>query len=469
MDLTARQRKILKVVGLVALGLFAFVFALAQTFPYDRLKDRLIDELSDKYDVSIDDIHAGWLPGTVIIEGFSLKTRPTKEDEKPTAVFIDEVEIDIGILALITRRYVVDVTASVTGGEIEVAVEMSKSELDVEIRTSSLPLQNVPGLAGVVGLPMGGPLDAKVDLEVPIKKKGKRSEFKWTEAEGSVSIQCTGCTAGDGQAKLKMKPRAGASRRLRQRALFAAEGITVPRLSLGNAVVEIEIAGGIGKINAFSAKSKDGELSLDGEVRFAEPFKRSTLPGCMRFKLSDALKQREPNFGNIEFTLPPRARQDDGSFAIPTKGNLGRFGLNHRKQCDDPGGSSGDRPTASKMPKLTVPPSKAERVGSPASRGDDDDDDEPVDTPEPGTSGPDLGAARLRDVAQKVADKKAAEEAGDEAGDEGESEGEGQGEGDQGEAREGFVEGEPAEGEGEVIEDEGEVVEGEGEGTPPVD
>lgn len=457
MNLSTRQRKILKVVGLVALGLVAFVFALAQTFPYDRVKDRLINELSSKYDVTIGDVHAGWIPGTVIIEEVSLKTRPEKADEKPTAIFIDEIEVDIGVLALLTKRYVVDVTASVTDGEIEVSVEMTKSELDVSIHTSKLPLQNVPGLAGVVGLPMGGPLDAKVDLEVPIKSKGKRKQFKWTEAEGKVSIQCTGCTVGDGKAKLKMKPRPGTSKRRQRRALFAAQGITVPRLRLGNAVVEIEIAGGIGKINAFEAKSKDGELSFDGEVRFAEPFKRSTLPGCMRFSLSDALKKREPDFGNIEFTLPARARQDDGSFAIPTKGNLGRFGLNHRKRCAEPGGGDKprERPTVSARPKLGSPASARARGA------DDDDDGEPeVKIPARGESGPDLGgAAKLRDAAQKAAteaksedDDQAKDAGADEANGEGQDEGEGEGQDER------------EEGEGEDGQAEG----GEGD-TPPVD
>lgn len=417
MNLSSRQRKILKVVGFVALALITFVFALAQTFPYDRLKDRLITELSDKYDVSIADIHSGWLPGTVIIEGFSLRSRPEKKDEKPTAIFVQEIEIDIGLFALIRQHYDVDVVATLAGSEVEVEVRMSESELDVSIHTEGLPLQSVPGVAGVVGLPMGGPLDADIRLEVPIAAKGKRRQFKWSEADGKVAIQCNGCTVGDGKAKLKMKPRSGTSARRRRRMLFAAEGITVPKLRLGNAVIDIDIAAGIGTINAFKAKSGDGELSLEGELRLAEPFKRSTLPGCMRFSLSDELKKREPNFGNIELTLPARSREDDGTFAIPTKGNLARFGLNHRRRCTGAGGgdaSDRERPSISSRPKLT-PRSRDDRTGSAATRGDDED----VTAPEPGTSGPSLTGERLRDVARKAADAKAhpdKEESGEASG-----------------------------------------------------
>ena len=445
MNLSTKQRKILKIAGFIALGLFTFLFALAQTFPYDRIKDRLITELSDKYDVTIADVHAGWLPGTVIIEGFSLKTRPSKPDEKPTAIFIEEIEIDIGLLALIRQHYNIDVVASVTGGEIEVEVRMSKTELDVEIHTEGLPLQSVPGVAGVVGLPMGGPLAADVSLEVPIEAKGKRRQLKWSEAEGKVSLQCAGCTIGDGEAKLKMTPREGASTRLRQRMMFAAEGITVPKLSLGNAVIDLEISSGIGKFKSFQVKSKDGELSFDGELRMAEPFKRSTLPGCIRFSLSDSLKKREPNFGNIEFTLPARARQDDGSFAIPTKGTLARFRLNHRGRCDAAGGGDEprDRPSITARPELRSPPSKDERTGA---------DD--VAPPEPGTPATEM-AERLQDVA-----RQAGEEDGDAKRDGGAAPageeppaGEGEGTGEAEIEGEGEVEAVP-EGEGQV-QDEG--------------
>jgi hypothetical protein len=136
---------------------------------------------------------------------------------------------------------------------------------------------------------------------------------------------------GDGVAKLKMRPPEG--RRPTRASAFAAEGMTVPRLTLGNAGAEIAISKGIGSIKRFDATSKDGWLKLEGRIEFKDPFALSTLPGCMTFRLSDELRQREPNFSNIEFMLPPRAKQQDGSFAIPTKGKLTALGWDVRSQC----------------------------------------------------------------------------------------------------------------------------------------
>ena len=55
-----RAKKVLKIAGYVVLALVTFVFALQLSFPYNRIKERLVDQLSEKYDVSIGDVER-WL------------------------------------------------------------------------------------------------------------------------------------------------------------------------------------------------------------------------------------------------------------------------------------------------------------------------------------------------------------------------------------------------------------------------
>jgi hypothetical protein len=198
------------------------------------------------------------------------------------------------------------------------------------------------------------------------------------------------------------------ARRPRRASVFAAEGLTVPKLNLGETAIQVDIKNGIGTIKKFSAKSKDGELALEGKIEFRDPFKQSKLPGCLRFKLSDALKTREPDFGNIEFMLPEMSRQPDGEFAIPTKGTLAQLGWDVRRRC-----SSGDEPTdgersarpviterAPDMPP-TLPPAatpseeeKARQAGMQPAPG------EPG--AEPGGSGPALSPTAIRGAADDV-------------------------------------------------------------------
>lgn len=450
MSLTDRQRKILKVVGLVALALMVFFFALARTFPYDRLKDRLIAALSTKYDVTIGEIRPGLFPGDVVIESFQLQTRPTKADEKPTTIFFDEVEVDIGLLALLRRHYDVDIVAKVTGGQLEADVLLTKSALKASVHTEMLPLQGIPGISEAVGLPMAGKLNADFNLELPMVRKGKRAQPKWTQASGHLMLTCASCTIGDGKAQLKMRrPQSSSRRHRRRRMLFAGKGLTVPRLRLGRALVEVDIDQGVGKIKTFSAKSADGRLSIDGELRFAEPFKRSTLPGCMHFKLSDELKKREPKFGNIEFLLPERARQDDGSFAIPTKGRLTMLRWDIKKRCGESAGDTGKdglrrRPTIRARPEHERQPPAPPELRPHAGSG------ETIERPPPRTSGPPLGD-RLGDAA------KAASEHAEHARDQAEADRDGEGDeaegDDQGESVDEGAEGDREPDEGEPDDD----------------
>ena len=71
--LSARTRRILRIAGLVVLGLVTFVFALQATFPINRVKDKIVEALSEKYDVQIGEIDRGILPGRVYLKQVSLR------------------------------------------------------------------------------------------------------------------------------------------------------------------------------------------------------------------------------------------------------------------------------------------------------------------------------------------------------------------------------------------------------------
>ncbi|MBA3463494.1 MAG: hypothetical protein H0T46_26295, partial [Deltaproteobacteria bacterium] len=51
-QLGRRTRLVLRYVGFFLLAVVTFVFALQLTFPYDRVKDKIVEALSTKYDVT---------------------------------------------------------------------------------------------------------------------------------------------------------------------------------------------------------------------------------------------------------------------------------------------------------------------------------------------------------------------------------------------------------------------------------
>lgn len=411
LHLTGRQRKIARWAGMGLLAIVSFLVTLKFTFPYDRLQGKLVDALSEKYDVTVGDVGGGLLPGTVVFDDVVLRSRPTAPGEKSSEILIDELVIDLGLdfglLGALRNRVVFDVEADLVGGEISAEVEASESMFEAHVETESLALGKLPGVASAVGLPMSGSLDAEVELRLP--------GGKWKNAEGHIELDCLECTVGDGVAKMTMAPSSTSSSGRRRRtsagaAAFSSTGVTVPRLALGEAKVLVDISKGVGDIKTFSAASKDGWLKIEGKIEFRDPFPNTLFPGCMRFKLSDELKQRDPKFGNIEYTLSEKMRQNDGSFALPTKGRLTELRWDVRRRCGGGSTEDGER-TPPERPGLARPsldsqtppqggepvdPSQVPGVSGRGEAGAASVDPNaptegtilPSDAPAPGTSGP---------------------------------------------------------------------------------
>ena len=326
MELTLRQKKLLTWIGYPLLALFTFVIALHMTFPYNRVKGKVIESLSDKYDVSIADVEPTFLPGGIIFNKIVLQTRPDNPKEKPTTVIIDKLRVDAGLFAMLRGRVDLDILAEIGAGKIEGNIAVSSSSMSTSLSTHSLPLETVPGLKSAIGLPMSGGLDARVSITLP--------HHKWSKAHGSIELDCPGCTIGDGKAKIHPPKRKRRSR-FRRRSGFPMDpsaGLTVPRLSLGNTSAVVKIAEGVGTIETFSGTSKDGEMKIEGKLRFSDPFKRSKLPGCFHFKLSDSLKKREPNFGNIMAFLDV-SEDKDGWGHMKMIGYLPQLSYRPVKKC----------------------------------------------------------------------------------------------------------------------------------------
>jgi type II secretion system protein N len=286
MTLTERQRRILRWLGYPLLALVVFTFTLQLTFPYDRVKDKLIEVLSQRYEVQIASAGPTFLPGGMELESMILKSRPTRPGEEPTPILIDRLTVDVGLLSLLLGRVSVDLVAEIGEGSIEGDITASSGELAIEFSTEDLELGAIPGLRDAIGLPMKGGLDAELEVTLP--------EQRWDQAEGSFTLSCPSCVIGDGKAKIKPKAQG------RRTSFFAGEGLTVPALDLGELEGKITFEKGRGTIEKLGAKSKDGDLAIHGTIELGNPFSESRFgQTCMKFRLSDALKQREAQFGNV--------------------------------------------------------------------------------------------------------------------------------------------------------------------------
>lgn len=347
-----KTRMVLRVVGLFLLAIVTFVFALQLTFPYGRVKDKIVEALSAKYDVTIGGVERGIVPGRVYFTAVSLRTRPAKADELASTLYIEKLEVDLGILALIKGAAKVRIDAKIASGHLKGSIEISKSGTSVDIEGVDLPAANLP-MREAIGLPMSGKLELSVQLDLPNEKtKAGKSAPDWSKAAGEINFECpTGCTFGDGKTKLKPKLKNARSQ------AFAGDGIDFGKITVDTMLAKVTIKDSQLELEKFDAKSQDGELHIDYQMTLAQDFGESTVMGCLRFKGSEGLSKREPKtFAAL--TTTGASIGPDNLFHIKLDGHfkdmkrLAQFCGPSVKSAnmDDPGAGGNSRPNLTVQP-----------------------------------------------------------------------------------------------------------------------
>ena len=375
-----RARKVLRYVGYGFLALFSFVFALQCTFPYDRVKERIEDALDQKYDVSIQGVERGIMPGRMYLKSVTLRTRPSasdvqkvmeiadaKERDKQlglltSTLYVETLEVDVGLFALLRGKASIDVDAKIGPGHIHGNITIAKSGTSVSLAGEDLQSAALP-MREVIGLPMNGVLEFDVDLDLPNEKlKSGKVGANWQKAEGEIDLACPhGCTFGDGKTKLKPK-----LKNTRNQA-FAQDGIEFGKVNIDKLVAHVEVKGGHLKVTKFENASQDGELHVDFDLTLAQEFGESMTAGCLRFNGSDSLLKRDPKTHAAISTTGANLGPDnlfhirlDGKFKEMKR--LPQFcgaGFSD-KNIDNPGGGSG----SARQPSITVQPEEQVRPGS---------------------------------------------------------------------------------------------------------
>jgi type II secretion system protein N len=355
-----RTRKILRYAGFVLLALVTYVFALQLTFPYGRVKAKVIEALSSKYNVTIQEVEPGWIPGRVYFHNIMLESRPAKADETPTKSTIKELEVDLGIMPLLGSRASVDFDATVGAGHITgtVSAPFNGRGFSIDVTGDDVPSALLP-MRDLVGVPTSGKIDFGFALSLPSEKlKNGKIGPNWQKAEGAISLACpAGCVLGDGKSKLKLK-----AQNARQQA-FAEDGIEFGTINVASLAAKVDIKKGHLNLTKFDFKSPDVELNVEYELTLAPVLDDSEVNGCLRFKGTEALAEREPKT-HAALTTTGANIGPDGLFHITLDGRFGKMGRkarscgpalkgndNHGEDFSDHGGSGNHG-----RPNLTVQP-----------------------------------------------------------------------------------------------------------------
>jgi type II secretion system protein N len=308
--MTPRLKRVLVIVGYAAFYFFALVVFFFWTFPYDRLKHRIVRDFNarqsgpDALRLELDELSSYWLSG-IEAEGLRLVSAPEGTAKKPTVTSIDSAHARLSLLALLVGRRSISFGADAFGGSLDGSISDSDAERVVEIEIDDLDLGQTPMLAGLLGLPLTGAVSGIVELVTP--------EARLSKAEGKMSLKVTGLSVGDGKAKIR-------------------EIIALPKLDAGTLTLEAEVKTGTVKITQLAGSGPDLEVGAEGTIRLRDQPGQSVLQLTSEFKFTDRYTNKDDLtralFGpSGAFDLDRKnraAKRPDGFYSWRVTGTLDR-------------------------------------------------------------------------------------------------------------------------------------------------
>jgi type II secretion system protein N len=300
-----RFRTIRRVAGLGAFGLVVFLIAFMMAFPYDRVKDQIV-AIAATQNLDMEVGSTGPTMGIgVVLKDVTLRKRP-EPGKKASIIAIDRARINVSPLAQLRGELAYTLALDALDGQIEAAESAEKGRSTTKVQTKEISLAQLPGVKDAINLPLAGLLDLTLELAKPNHRNG--------EANGTLSWTCAGCGIGDGKEKLKI-----ASNPL------LAEGMSFPRISLGDFAGKVTFVKGVGRLQGVHARSPDGEIFIDGEVRLADPVGYSYLDLYVRFKMSEGLLRRADKLQILLQLAESMGKRSDGFYGFRLTGSFARL------------------------------------------------------------------------------------------------------------------------------------------------
>lgn len=303
-------------IGYLAFFFFAFVVAVTWTFPYDKLKERLVTSFnaqqrasSTQQELQIDELDSSWLTG-IKAKGVHLFMPPLEPGKPNVELVLDEVRARVSLLSLLVGNKDITFTIKAFDGTIEGEFVDKGKERDIKLELDGVDVGKVGLLGQALGVPMEGKLKGLVDLKLP--------EGKASKGSGVVNLEIDDLAIGDGKAKIKGL-------------------LELPKLTVGTLKFEAEAKEGILKVGKLGATGKDLELSGEGRIQMRELANDSNLDLNAKFKVNDGYRGKNDKtkslFGAPGSNIPPlfeldptvkKAKTPDGLYAFHVRGQLGK-------------------------------------------------------------------------------------------------------------------------------------------------
>lgn len=288
--------------------LFCFLTFAYCTFPYDRVRDRLEEEVERSVpgsDLEIVGLSPSWVTG-VELTGVSLTLPAEEEGERPTQLSLTEVTARVGVLDYLFGTTSLSYSAELGGGgTIEGAFAESETETHVAMHLENVALGRVGPLRRFVMLPISGTLSGDIDVTIADDTE---------QTQGDVTLTIAGLSVGDGRARLAV-PGLGS-------------GITVEQLNAGDLNLRMQVERGVGRIQQLTSSSDDVDIRGAGTMRLLRPIRMSNVDVLLRFEVKQPYRERNARtqavFSMVEMSPDVRPyRAPDGAFQLRVAGSFG--------------------------------------------------------------------------------------------------------------------------------------------------
>jgi type II secretion system protein N len=271
--LPPRVKRILVASSYPAFYLFClFIFAYL-TFPYDRLKERILVEFdapkagkTSTQHLEIDSLGPYWLSGLSAkgVRMISPRTPGPEGELPPSKLSIDEMHVRVSLFQLLIGRITVWFGGKAYGGTIDGWTRTNSDGRVLELAVENVDIGQIDAISDVVsGLPLTGTLKGKLAWALP--------EEKLAKATGTVALSIADLTAGDGKTKIAGK-------------------LALPKLNVGAFELEAEAKEGTMKIDKLGAQGQDLDLAGEGKIALRDPFSDSIADLYLRFRFADGYK-----------------------------------------------------------------------------------------------------------------------------------------------------------------------------------
>ncbi|HVU03124.1 MAG TPA: type II secretion system protein GspN [Polyangiaceae bacterium] len=286
--------------------------------PWDRLKGALSSGFNQSSPLRMDIEKLTWafrFPGVVAKNVKFTGTSPGMDEKgkpRPAPEYqVDELFARVSVFPLLWGTTKMSYSIDGFGGSIDGSVKTSSDGRELDVEFDDVDAAKVPFVSDLLGIPIGGTLNGKVELKLP--------QDKLTMAEGSIDLKIADFTIADGKTKIR-------------------DMIALPKVRAGDFVMKADVTEGTLKITELTTKGQDLEVVSEGRIRLMDRFDASLVEQNLRFKFSDAYKGKDETtksiFGAPGSTVPglfdldpkmKRAKREDGFYAWHITGPMMRL------------------------------------------------------------------------------------------------------------------------------------------------